>query len=175
MTHTYTSEQAHDLIKCRDNAVHFARKFRKDLSPDQYYWLMSDDFVIHMKNERATFRTSTMLLRILHTAAFKYSTSLYIAHSHACTMSARDQFQDLIDSLEDKWILPGIERKDRHGIRFDTGATVHFRTASDCVGRGMTLQTVAMDNVSMVRKETHEYMLECVLPTLYKGTLLVAD
>jgi hypothetical protein len=164
---------ARELVKLCHNPVYFASKIIDEpLSEKQYYWLMSQEKGIRFGQTRHSFRTSTMLIRLLHTVWFTSNTKVfYVTHNFATAVAVSQCFREMMD-LFDYPVRPGQHNLNLNEIRFDNDSAIGFYKAVGHMGRGMSLNTIAIDNCSLIKPIVLDEMYTYILP---ETTLLIAE
>lgn len=171
--HTYTQEEILELHRCSHDVIYFTKKyvFKTDLlTPYQLHWLTSQQREILVVPgsgpERRSYRTSTMLARLLHASFFNNDrTYMYCAQNNPTVDSARKQFAAMVEAVPD-WIRPGIRFNNRYGVEFDNRASVRFSSISYSTGRGLTISGVAVDNLNLVKPEMIDEFHASIVPCI---------
>jgi hypothetical protein len=163
----HTTEQLYELITSSKSCSYFARThvIKKPLSLMQLNALETERSQ-DLGYERASFRTSTMLARALHTFVFKpNSTILYVTNTLNSACDAQYVFRHMLESLPD-YMVPPLKQMTRDTLVSEYGTRIQFRPATANVGRGLSLNMLLIDNYSQIKESLQEEMQYSLLPCL---------
>lgn len=138
------------------------------LSDTQIDWIseMQQDRVTELGDDRASGRTTTMLLYTLWLAIFKTDLNiLCLSHNMNGCMAQSRIFCELLDSLPE-YMKASTIHKAKRVVEFDSRCRVAFYILQPSVGKGMAISFLIIDNSELVPLATSLQLYTSLLPCL---------
>jgi hypothetical protein len=165
----YTAEQLYELVTSSKSCSYFARNyvFKAPLTANQIFWLDDDERNVDLGTERQSYRTSTMLARMLWEFIFKPgTTSLYITAPGSLAVDCNRTILRWIEDLPE-FMRPALRRVTKDTIESEDCMTVmRFRPATEHAGKGFSINLLAVDNLSILKPAMREEMMYSLLPCM---------
>jgi hypothetical protein len=189
-TYTHTHSDLLGFIKCVDDPSYFIENYCSiqsalpgstafTLRQYQKTWLESirSEKRLLIRAGRQTGLTYTLAASVLHKALFFPDQCIMICTgNYRAAIDFLDRIRFMYDDLPEH-IRHGITQNNKGTISFDNGSRIIGRVASEQAGRGLTLNTIIIDNAENISWSALEGLITSITPCIEvcNGQMIVAS
>ena len=184
----YTDEMLEDLVKCVDDPVHFIAQYcNRGLHPDigafimdwpRQHWIeqMRDQRRLVIQGDRQVGVTTALCAFALYEAMFKPDqTILILGDRFSSALEMMDKIRVMYENVPGHLRCKTTEY-NKSSIVFDNGSHIIARVASSGSVRGMTINTIIIDNAQYIPWGKAGEFLSNIMPCLMTfGKMIVGS
>lgn len=178
----YTEDQIKEIIKCRENPVHFIENYMKIVSLDRgiipfklYPFQREMIEMFHkekyslVKLSRQAGKTTTTVGFVLHELIFNNNHTIGIlANKLSMSKEIIARIQLAYEKLP-KWLQHGIISWNKGSINLENGSSVIAASTSSSAVRGLSFNTIILDEFAFVPEHIAEEFFTSTYPTITAG------
>lgn len=179
----FTEEQVKEYLKCAKDPTYFCKKYvkivtlDKGLQPFEMYGFQEKMVETFHKNRfaickvaRQSGKSTTVLSYLLHYVLFNSSVNVAILANKGSL--ARELLGKLQLSYENLplWLQQGVVSWNKGSIELENGSKVKSSATSSSAIRGMSFNTIFIDEYAFIPQHLAEQFFNSVYPTITAGS-----